>query len=180
MNKEIWKDIKGLEGRYQVSNKGRIKSFVCILRNNAIIILKQSKNKKGYPQISLTDSKHKHLTQRVHRLVGKAFIPNPENKPQINHINGIKDDNRLENLEWATNSENQLHANRTGLNKNRIEATVKAHRKPVSQYTADGEYIQSFGSAREANAKTGVSYKMISLVVLGKCKIGGGYVWKYN
>lgn len=108
MSEEIWRDITGYEGLYQVSNCGRVKSFYHGGR-----ILKQSL-KRGYMFVELylnTNGKI-HI---VHRLVAQAFIPNPLNKLEVNHINGIKTDNRVENLEWVTRSENEQHAYDTGL-----------------------------------------------------------------
>lgn len=118
---EIWKDIAGYEGYYQVSNYGRVKSLKrwVLSKNNKKMpvkekILKLQNDKDGYKTVELNkNSKGIHF--RVHRLVADAFIPNPENKPEVNHINGIKYDNLLENLEWNTDLENRTHAIETGL-----------------------------------------------------------------
>jgi len=101
---EIFKDIKGYESLYQISNLGRIKS----LKFNKEKILIPNKKRKGYLSILLYNKGLKGYY--IHRLVAKAFISNPENKPCINHKNGIKSDNRIENLEWVTYSENNKHA----------------------------------------------------------------------
>jgi len=111
---EIWKTIEGYEGIYKVSNLGRVKSETHYCkgrlgsgRQNGRI-LKPCKWGKGYLKVSLMLNKVR-FTTSPHRLVAKAFIPNPLNKPQVNHINGIKTDKRVENLEWCTNQENILH-----------------------------------------------------------------------
>ena len=109
METEIWKDIDGYEGRYQVSNFGRVKSFW-----HGEHILKPVLLNIGYQQVTLC-ANGKHELVRVHRLVAKAFVDNPDNKPQVNHINGDKQDNRATNLEWVTASENRYHAYATGL-----------------------------------------------------------------
>ena len=117
MNNEIWKGIKDFESQYEVSNLGRVRTIPKLLLNGKVrpaIILKQQFNFKGYYRVGL--HKDKKLKQcAVHRLVANAFIPNPLNKPQINHINGIKTDNRVENLEWCSNLENMQHAHKIGL-----------------------------------------------------------------
>lgn len=132
MTKEIWKDIKGFEGLYQVSNFGRIKNLDKIvigkLPNGQLInkIYKEKiklikNNKKGYLRVGLTDGNYIRNAYQIHRLVAETFIINPENKKEVNHINGIKTDNHVENLEWVTRYENITHAIKTGLydNKNK-------------------------------------------------------------
>lgn len=112
---EIWKWVKGYEGLYQISNYGRAKTFPRKGTGNKIKILKP-RLKEGYLQFSFSKDDQQKLFA-VHRLVAEAFIPNPENKVQVNHKFGNKFDNYYENLEWITSLENQKHAYNTGLRK---------------------------------------------------------------
>lgn len=176
--KEIWKDVVEFEGLYQVSNYGRIKSLSNRSNHKEQIIMKQNINNKGYMQLTLCKNR-KQITKKVHRIVAEAFIPNPNNLPQVNHKDGNKQNNNVDNLEWCTNSYNQLHANKMGLNKHRIERTKEVCNKPVAQLTLDGVEVNRFISLREASNKTGCSYKAMSLCALGKSKTSGGYIWRY-
>lgn len=116
---EIWKDIEFGNGRYKISSYGRIKSFF----NGITKILKPALEKCGYFYIQLNyNGKHRDL--KIHRLVAEAFIPNPENKKTVNHIDGNKMNNFVNNLEWATYKENNLHALETGLLKSGGESSM--------------------------------------------------------
>lgn len=110
MTQEIWKDIEGTDGKYQVSNLGRVKS----IQGKREGFIKPEINIGGYLTVHLRVN-HKNLNRVVHRLMMKAFIPNPENKPFVNHKDGNKLNNSFENLEWCTASENRKHAYDTGL-----------------------------------------------------------------
>jgi hypothetical protein len=121
MIEEVWKDVEGYEGLYQISSKGQVKrveryyiQFNGLTGNTntkllSEMIMKQFEDKDGYLRIQLIKdgNRKKHF---VHRLVALNFIPNPENKPEVNHKDGVKDNNKLSNLEWNTTSENQRHA----------------------------------------------------------------------
>jgi hypothetical protein len=111
---EVWKDIPEYVGLYQISNTGKIKSFPRHGASNVEKILKQSKDSSGYPIICLTkDSKR--CTRAIHRILAEVFITNPENKEEVNHIDGDKCNCILENLEWVTKKENMAHAVINGL-----------------------------------------------------------------
>lgn len=192
--KEIWKDIKGYEKLYQVSNLGSVKSLSKFVKNNKSYssigyitkekILKQFRNRKGYLVVSLCrDGKQK--TFRVHRLVAEAFIPNPENKPQVNHINTNKENNHVSNLEWVTNGENQIHAYCNGLNKitqKRKEIIKEKNSKKVVQYDLQGNFIRKWESQSEAAEQLKISNGNISSCCLKKygCKTAGGYIWRFE
>lgn len=157
MNSEIWRDISNYEGHYQVSNLGRVKSLY--YRNGQRIIPNREKiltplNSRGYLRVRLCECKTKNLFS-VHRLVAETFIPNPKNKPCVNHINGIKTDNRVENLEWCTYSENEQHSHN-------ILGKQPINKKKVNQYDLNNNFLQQYESIAEAGRSINKKYNLIS------------------
>lgn len=124
---EIWKEIKGYEGHYQISNFGRIKS----IKQTEDKILNNLKNGRGYLKIDLC-KKGTRKFLFLHRLVAIHFISNPKNKPCINHKNGIKSDNKVQNLEWVTYSENMFHSYKNGLHKPGMNKRVDIYQLEAS------------------------------------------------
>lgn len=180
MENEIWKDVVGYEGNYKISNLGRIKSLSKYNKMGFDTIMSQS-YKCEYMYINLYKN-GKLSSKRVHRLVAQAFIPNPLNKPQVNHINGIKTDNRAENLEWCSRSENMLHAYRNGLvknNMNSINAMRKANIKPIYQLK-DGIIINEFESVSKASKKLKINEKLIYRVLGGFRKTTHKFTFVYK
>lgn len=167
---EIWRDIKGYDNKYQVSNFGIVKS---LNYNNTKKehILKLCDNGYGYLLVNLRIN-NKSKTHNVHRLVCEAFLPNPENKCTVNHKNGIKTDNRVENLEWSTYSENIKHAFEYGLKE---VASI-----PIVRYSKTNEYIDEFKGVHDAFRLTGICYQNIHACCKGRLKSAGGYIWKYK
>lgn len=166
------------------------KTFKHFISDKPVKKLSQSKTKKGYLKIRITDSNGKKISLSVHRLVGLAFIENPYNKPQINHIDGNKDNNNVSNLEWVTNSENHKHKMENGLNVSLSGNEHYTHKdiryknwhhgnKKVAQYTKSGELLKVFNSLKEAEEVTGIDYTGISKAINGHISQSGGYVWKY-
>lgn len=174
---EIWKDVVGYEGLYQVSNLGRVKSCkkLIIRKNKGNFILKEKIMKNsvtgyGYYMVNLyKNGKYTHFL--VHRLVALAFIPNPLNKPCINHIDAVKTNNKTNNLEWVTYGENNLHAL-----KNNLKDFSKRSFRVAQIY--DNNIVAIFSSIREAEKKTGICDTTINKVINGKLYTAGGYKWK--
>lgn len=167
--KEIWKDIKNYEGLYQVSNLGRVKSLPRNTNNQYKngVIRQNIIRGKGYYYINLYNKSTKLFT--IHRLVAEAFIPNPSNLPCINHIDGNKLNNRIDNLEWCSYSNNEIHAYKHNLKTPLF--------KKVNQYDLDGNFIKTWNSIKEAE----LFYKTTHI---GECCRGTrnqtkNYIWKY-
>lgn len=193
---EIWKDIKGYEEMYQVSNLGRIRSLDRYVRHKKIGSIRLIKGKIMSPTISKStgyltttlykQGKGKQVT--IHRLVAEAFIFNPTDKPEVNHINGIRSDDRVENLEWVNRRENQLHAYR--VLKRGYKLPTKEQRKKYLD-TLGKEIIQyelqiiikekaRYNSIREAERQTGIVHTSISKCCRHKQEKAGGYIWRYG
>lgn len=157
MKKEIWKDVKDYEGDYKVSNYGRIKS----LKKNKEIVLKPVL-KNGYCYVSLTKNK-KCKTFRVHRIVAQSFILNYNNYPCINHINEIKTDNRVENLEWCTYEYNNNYGKK---------------KQEIYQMDLDKKIIKKWNNIKEASNNLKISKSSISECLNYNAKSAGGFVWR--
>ena len=175
MNKEIWRDVIGYEGYYQVSSEGRVKSLKrkdCLGRTIRERILKPCDNGRGYLYISLSGGTGEHKRHYIHRLVGEAFVPNPLEKEDVNHKDENPSNNHASNLEWLTHKENLNYGMRN-------ERVAKANSKPVAQYTKDGAFIKVWASAAEVKRQLGFNHSNIIQVAKGNRKTACGFIWKY-
>ena len=159
---EVWKSIQGYEGFYEVSSWGRIKN------SRSGRVLKAGKHITGYLLVDLCKN-GKHTTYRVHRLVAQTFIPNPQNKPEVNHIDENKENNYVENLEWVTSKENINH----GTHNLRVSKTKSL---PIICVETGVEY----SSGKECAKQLGLHRGNIINVLKGRRKTCGGYTFKYK
>lgn len=188
--KEIWKDVVGYEGLYMISSMGCVKSVdrqvwkgkgYDFLKGQ---ILKAGVGRVGYPYVVLCQNGRK-KTYYVHKLVALAFIPNPDNKPQIDHINTIKTDNRVENLRWVTRKENMNNpitkvrmCQNSHMKGKKSSSCYQA--KPIVQLSIYGDYIRTWAAIIDVYRELGISDGNINMVIKGKRNHAGGYKWMYK
>lgn len=192
---EIWRDIPGWEGLYQVTNTGKVKSLTRFRRNGAGgyiqegRTLKPDKNKQGYYCVVLSNGDYK-KRYRIHRIVMETFVPNPDKLPQVNHKDEDKTNNFVwvnpdgtvdlekSNLEWCTNEKNinwGTHNERMAKSKTNGKTS-----KPVLQYTLDGELVAEYPSGVEVQRQNGFDRRQISKCCKGKQKTSHGYIWRFK
>ena len=186
MTSEEWRDVPGFEGLYQVSNAGRLKSYK---KNATGKILKLTNRTGDYLRVVLQGKGKNQKSIGVHRLVALVFIPNPDNLPQVNHIDGNKQNNKIDNLEWCSQSENVRHAIRQ--HPIQLAPMLKYNSElrpiPLLQMKKDGTIINRFKSGAEASRVTGICCRNILQAAHGtdngrgfKRKSAGGYIWRFE
>lgn len=172
IQEEIWKDIPGFEGYYQVSTLGKVKSYDRYVNyKNKGLALKKGKflspktSNTGYLEVTLVKN-NKYYYKRVHRLVADTFLPNPNNYPYINHINENKKDNNVENLEWCTAKQNAeaYHTTRT----------------LIYQYTLEGDLVKTWNSITKAAEALGGDKTGVQHCCFGKIKTYYNFIWTYS
>ena len=186
---EIWKDIKGFEGYYQISNLGRVKSLLRVVprgpNGKTTIyerIMREAISNPGYSGYRFHKD-GKGIFIRTHRLLAEAFIPNPNKKPCVNHKNGIITDNAIQNLEWCTHSENHLHSYRelgripgmTG-----VKGKHNHLSKPVVKLDLNDNVIEVYECAREASDKNNMGRSSINMACIHNYISKGKYKFRYK
>lgn len=191
-NMEVWKSIRGYENIYEVSNLGRVRSLKHIVEqvgNKGTLftrcydgrVLTQRADIGGYPCVCLSNGSSKKTIQ-VHKLVAKAFVPNPNNFPQINHKDENKSNNHSDNLEWCTPSYNCNYGTR-------IDKIIAKTGKTIGQFDKEGNFIRTFPSVSEASRTLGISISSIASMANGRKRVKngkeyerksvGGFVWRW-
>ena len=183
---ELWKNIEGYEGKYQISNKGNVKSLFDNKGNERELIRKARIGNTGYYYVNLWLG-CKSKSKKIHRLVAEHFIDNPDNKPCVNHKDGNKLNNTVENLEWCTLSENSKHAVEHGLMvmpkgvKNYMfnrHGAKNPNSVPVLQCDLQGNVIKECVNMKIAGEQTNIHPSNISACCRGIMKTAGGCIWR--
>lgn len=179
---EEWRDVAGYEGLYKVSSLGRVYSVPRLSSNGNTVggyFLKPRKFRNGYNFTALCrDGKSRQFT--IHRLVASAFIENPRNCLEVNHIDGNKDNNAASNLEWCTRSENNLHAVKTGLRSlDKMHERARESRMRPVVFSFEGREVARFPSMKDASDITGISVTNISACARGTLQTCDGYEVSY-
>ena len=181
---EIWKDIEGYEGLYQVSNFGRVKSLERWRKGNGKSVLVKGKikcprdNGRGYYVVNLYKNNQRKV-EYIHRLVAMAFIPNPNNLPQVNHKSEIKNDNSVGNLEWCSCKYNNSY----GTKGERLTLTNRNNKKtssPILQFDLDGNFIKEWPSIREVHRSGIARCENVYRACAGIYKQANGFIWRYK
>lgn len=177
--REIWKPICGYENKYMVSNLGNVLSlnYSGTRKSKVLTPVKQH---KGYLFVHLGGNKIK----MVHSLVAEAFIPNPERKGFVNHIDGNKHNNSVDNLEWVTAKENVEHAIRTGLRdphkNNHPKGKNVVNSRAVDQYSKDGQFVKHWDCISDAARAVGTTASQICGCACGRLLTAHGFTWRYS
>ena len=184
---EQWKDIDGYNGKYQVSNFGEVRSFSPWSKGRTLKGGKTKGNPQPYRWVALVGKGRSDIkTFYIHKLVAKAFLPNPNNYDEVNHKDGNTLNNHVDNLEWCTHKQNMEHASRMG-SLSRGHDNWKGKNNPKSkavlQLTKDGEFVKEWGSVNEIMRETGIPASTIFRVCNPKYKhehTAHGYIWRYK
>lgn len=195
LSKELWKEIENYEGLYEVSTHGNVRRIYLTKEKRLCKIFLRN----GYPSVGLSRNNVVRF-YTIHGVEARAFLPNPENKKTVNHIDGIKTNNHISNLEWATRSEQIIHANKigifksvpptkkgdklsdhafdTGLNK-KVEKNDVHRSKPVTKLSDEGIELKEYPSLKEVERTEGFAHPNIHHAIKNKIK-SHGYYWKYK
>lgn len=177
---EEWKPLEfNLRYSYQISNMGRVR----IIKKNYCCIKTQRIGNHKHPIVSFRFSKNKVKRYLVHRLVAQSFLNNTQLKRTVNHINGIKHDNRLSNLEWATDKEQAIHRHYVLGKKTTDKATIVSkltNKKSVAQFDKNNNIIRTFDSLKSASEFMGKTHTNIQRACIGKYKYAYGFIWRYT
>lgn len=172
MDMKDFKEIEGYPNYYIAHSPPRVFRKV----DGEFLECKQTANSKkdNYWTVTLRNEDGKFVKRSVHRLLMLTFVPNPEGKSQVNHIDGDKSNNSLDNLEWVTPKENSEHAVRSGLK------DIRATDKEIHQYTLSGDYVRSYFSGTEASRVTNISAENLRSCALGRRNMAGDFQWSYK